>query len=253
MEALLTPEALLSLLTLTFMEIILGIDNIVFLSIVSGKLPEEQQPKARRLGLALALIFRILLLLGVSWIVQLKDPIFEQTILGLHLALSWRDVILLAGGLFLLAKATSEIHHKLEGHEEKQNTKKAATFGSVIFQIIILDLVFSFDSILTAVGLVEHVSIMILAVLISIAFMLIFVNKISDFINQHPTMKMLALAFLMLIGFMLMAEGLHQHVPKGYIYFAMFFSLAVELVNMRMRKTAKEPVTLKKKIKKGSE
>ncbi len=248
MEALLTPEVLLSLLTLTFMEIVLGIDNIVFLSIVSGKLPEEQRPKARRIGLILALVFRILLLLCISWIVGLKEPIL--TVAGF--ALSWRDIILLLGGLFLLGKATTEIHHKLEGvsEEEAQQNEGGGTgitFSQVIFQIILLDIVFSFDSILTAVGLVDHVIIMIIAVLISIVFMLVFVDKISDFINQHPSMKMLALAFLMLIGFMLVAEGFHQHVPKGYIYFAMFFSLAVELMNMRTRKKkVKNPVALRK-------
>lgn len=243
MEAFLTPEVLLSLLTLTFMEIILGIDNLVFLSIVSGRLPEDQQPNARRIGLILALAFRIMLLFGVSWLVSLKEPVLN--IMGF--GLSWRDLILLGGGLFLLAKATSEIHHKLEGVEETGVTEKKSTFGQVIFQIVLLDIVFSFDSILTAVGLVEDVSIMIIAVVISMVVMLIFVNKISEFINRHPTMKMLALSFLLLIGVMLVAEGLHQHIPKGYIYFGMFFSLAVEMLNMRLRKNA-EPVELKQKL-----
>lgn len=243
MEAFLTPEVLLSLLTLTFMEIILGIDNLVFLSIVSGRLPEDQQPNARRIGLILALAFRIMLLFGVSWLVSLKEPVI--TLMGF--GLSWRDLILLGGGLFLLAKATSEIHHKLEGVEEAGATEKKSTFGQVIFQIVLLDIVFSFDSILTAVGLVEDVSIMIIAVVISMVVMLIFVNKISEFINRHPTMKMLALSFLLLIGVMLVAEGLHQHIPKGYIYFGMFFSLAVEMLNMRLRKNA-EPVELKQKL-----
>lgn len=243
MEAFLTPEVLLSLLTLTFMEIILGIDNLVFLSIVSGRLPEDQQPNARRIGLILALAFRIMLLFGVSWLVSLKEPVLN--IMGF--GLSWRDLILLGGGLFLLAKATSEIHHKLEGVEEAGATEKKSTFGQVIFQIVLLDIVFSFDSILTAVGLVEDVSIMIIAVVISMVVMLIFVNKISEFINRHPTMKMLALSFLLLIGVMLVAEGLHQHIPKGYIYFGMFFSLAVEMLNMRLRKNA-EPVELKQKL-----
>lgn len=230
-----TPEVMLSFLTLTFMEIVLGIDNIVFLTIVSGKLPEKDQPRARRIGLLLALGFRIILLLGISWLVGLTEPIVTIA----DFSLSWRDLILFGGGLFLLAKATSEIHHKIEGASQvATGTKETATFTSVIIQIILLDIVFSFDSILTAVGLVDHVSIMIAAVVISIAFMLIFVDKVSDFINKYPSMKVLALAFLMLIGFMLVAEGMHQHVPKGYIYFAMLFSLLVELVNI---KTAKKP------------
>ena len=246
MEAFFTPEIMMSLLTLTFMEIVLGIDNLVFLSIVSGKLSKEQQPKAQRLGLFLALLFRILLLLCVSWLVGLdKHGLFTLPILNIEITI--RDLILFAGGIFLLAKATGEIHHKLEGASENGTASGAATFGKVIFQIIMLDMVFSVDSILTAVGLVEHVSIMIIAVVIAMIVMLVFVNVISEFINRHPSIKILALAFLMLIGFMLIAEGLHQHVPKGYIYFAIFFSLGVEMLNLRVSKSAK-PVVLHQKI-----
>ncbi len=246
MEVLFTPEAILSLLTLTLMEIILGIDNLVFLSIVSGRLPKEQQPRARRLGLALALGFRIALLLGITWIVGLTEPIFTISPWGMEFALSWRDLILILGGLFLLYKATSEIHHKLEGEDYSEEVKKISTFGAVLVQIVLLDMVFSFDSILTAVGLAKHVEIMIIAVVISMVVMLIFVNSISAFIEKHPTVKMLALAFLLLIGFMLLAEGFHQHVPKGYIYVSMFFSLGVELLNMRYRTKKAKPVDLRK-------
>ncbi len=245
MDILFTPEAILSLLTLTLMEIILGIDNLVFLSIVSGRLPKEQQPRARRLGLALALGFRIALLLGITWIVGLTEPIFTINQWGMEFALSWRDLILILGGLFLLYKATSEIHHKLEGEDFSDEVKKISTFGAVIVQIVLLDMVFSFDSILTAVGLAKHVEIMIIAVIISMVVMLIFVNSISGFIEKHPTVKMLALSFLLLIGFMLLAEGFHQHVPKGYIYVSMFFSLGVELLNMRYRTKTSKPVDLR--------
>lgn len=238
------PDVLLSLLTLTLMEVVLGIDNLVFLSIVSGRLPQAQQVKARRLGLVLALGFRILLLLGISWIVGLTQPVLSIHNWGLDFDLSWRDIILVGGGIFLLYKATTEIHHKLEGVDFEQETKKLKGFGEVVLQIVLLDMVFSFDSILTAVGLVKHVEIMILAVLISMLVMLIFVNKISAFIEQHPSIKMLALSFLLLIGVMLLAEGFHQHVPKGYIYFAMFFSLVVEMLNLRVRKKAPKSVHL---------
>jgi predicted tellurium resistance membrane protein TerC len=247
MTELFTSEALVSLVALTFMEIVLGIDNIVFISIVTGKLPKEQQPRARNLGLILALGFRIALLLGITWIIGLKEPVFTLPIPigGVTLEPSWRDMILFAGGLFLLSKSVSEMHGKLEGEEgEGQGPKKANGFARVIFQIIMLDVIFSFDSILTAVGLVEPdmVLIMIIAVTISLVVMLLAAGKISAFINEHPTMKMLALAFLLLIGFMLAFEGLHslhhQEIPKGYIYFAMAFSFGVELLNMRVRKNA---------------
>ncbi len=245
-QALSTPEGMISLATLTFMEIVLGVDNLVFLTIVSGRLPDSQQPRARRIGLLLALGMRVALLFCISWLVQLKTPIFE--IGPFHP--SWKDLILLGGGLFLIAKATTEIHHKLEGKEEEVNVGKGTvTFGSVLVQIVLLDIIFSIDSILTAVGLVEVVGIMILAVVISMIVMIVFVNVISDFINRHPTMKMLALSFLILIGFMLVAEAFHQEVPKGYIYFAIFFSLGVEVLNMRMRTANKGPVELRAKMK----
>lgn len=229
-----SPDAWISLLTLTFLEIVLGIDNIIFISIVTNKLPVEQQPKARKLGLLLALLFRIGLLMGISIIISFKDPLFTL----LDHAVSGRDLILIIGGLFLLAKSTSEIHHKVEGGEEEESdgTKATKSFMGIIVQIIILDLVFSFDSILTAVGLTDHIEIMIAAVIISMMIMMAFSTLISNFINQHPTLQILALAFLILIGVMLIAEGLGAHVPKGYIYFSVAFSLLVEIVNMRMRK-----------------
>ena len=234
------PEAWIALLTLTFLEIVLGIDNIIFISIVSDKLPESQQKRARNLGLLFALVFRVLLLLGITYIIGFSKPLFEI----FNFEISGRDLILIIGGLFLLAKSTSEIHHKLEGEVEEHNAKARATMSAVIVQIIILDAVFSIDSILTAVGLTEHVIIMIIAVVISIGVMMLFAGPISRFINKHPTLQMLALSFLILIGFMLIVEGLHVHVPKGYIYFAVFFSMVVEILNMRLRKGAK-PVKLK--------
>lgn len=243
MEIFLQPENWVALLTLTFLEIVLGIDNIIFISIVSNKLPEKQQGKARNLGLSLALILRIVLLLGITWIISFKEPLFtilEQEVSG-------RDLILLIGGLFLLGKSTMEIHHKMEGETQHESQKKSASFLSVIVQIIALDMIFSFDSILTAVGLTDEIVLMIIAVIISIGIMMVFAKKISDFINQHPTLEILALSFLILIGFMLMVEALHFHVPKGYIYFAVFFSLVVELINMRMRKNRK-PIKLRKRI-----
>jgi predicted tellurium resistance membrane protein TerC len=231
MEELLSVEGLVSLATLTFLEIILGIDNIVFISIISGRLPLEQQGRARSIGIILALVVRILMLLGVSWIIGLRATIFT---IGTF-SLSYRDLILIAGGLFLLAKSVSEMHAKLEGsHEEKQ--VKTTTFGSTIFQIVLLDLVFSLDSILTAVGLVENLPIIIIAIVISLGVMLIFSRKISSFINDHPTMKILGISFLLMIGMLLVVEGFHVHVPKGYIYFSMAFALGVEILNMKIRK-----------------
>jgi predicted tellurium resistance membrane protein TerC len=234
-----SPDLWVSLITLTFMEIVLGIDNIIFISIVASKLPASEQGRARNIGLMLALVFRILLLLSITWIVGLKDPLF---ILDLpwgidDFGVTGRDLILMAGGLFLIAKSTTEIHQKLEGEEEEVGVKKAPkSLLSVIIQIVLVDIVFSFDSILTAVGLVNNVVIMIIAVIISMGIMLAFSKYIADFVNKHPTIKMLALSFLIMIGFMLVLEALHQHVPKGYIYFAMFFSLFVEMLNMRLRK-----------------
>ncbi|WP_215226523.1 TerC family protein [Echinicola shivajiensis] len=250
MEIFLQSETWIALLTLTFLEIVLGVDNIIFISIVSNKLPEEQQPKARNLGLLLAMFFRIGLLLGISFIIQFTEPLFSVFGHGF----SGRDLILAGGGMFLLFKSTIEIHHKMEGETEEVKTKTGASFGSVLFQIILLDMIFSFDSILTAVGLVDHVSIMIIAVVISLLIMMAFAGKISEFINKHPTLQILALSFLILIGVMLFVEGFHVEVPKGYIYFAVFFSLAVELVNMRMRKkTAKKPVELHARMKEADE
>jgi predicted tellurium resistance membrane protein TerC len=239
MEGLLTTEGIISLVTLTFLEIVLGIDNVVFISITAGRLPVNQQQKARSLGIGLALIVRIALLLTVSWIIGLKDPFLT---LG-DFELSFRDIILIAGGLFLLAKSTSEIHAKLEGEDEDDANIKVLTLRAAIIQIILLDVVFSFDSILTAVGLVENVVIIIIAIVISLGVMLLFAKKISDFINKHPAMKLLAVSFLMMIGLVLVVEGLHVHVPKGYIYFAMAFALIVEILNMKIRKNQK-PVQL---------
>ena len=244
----LSVDTWISLLTLTLMEIVLGIDNIIFISIVAGKLPPDKQGRARNIGLTLALIFRVLLLLGITWIVGLKTPLFTLNLpfLEADFGVTGRDLILLAGGLFLIAKSTTEIHHKLEGDELSQDKPKVAqSLGKVVFQIILVDIVFSFDSILTAVGLVDHVLIMIIAVIISMGIMLAFARYISDFVNKHPTVKMLALSFLIMIGIMLVLEAAHQHVPKGYIYFAMFFSLAVEMLNMRLRKATTPPVHLR--------
>lgn len=232
-----SAEGLVSLATLTFLEIVLGIDNIVFISIVSSRLPANQQGKARSLGIGLALIVRILLLLAINWIIGLTAPIFTIQ----EFTFSWRDLILVVGGMFLLAKSTSEMHAKLEGtHDEKE--VKAVTFRSALIQIVLLDLVFSLDSILTAVGLVENVLIIIIAIVISLGVMLIFAKKISTFINNHPTMKILAISFLLMIGMVLVVEGLHVHVPKGYIYFSMAFALGVEIVNMKIRKRTTKKV-----------
>ncbi|PJZ68972.1 hypothetical protein CH373_07860 [Leptospira perolatii] len=231
-----TVDSLVALLTLTAMEIVLGIDNIVFLSIIVGKLPKENQAKGRSIGLILALGFRILLLLTVSWMASLTAGLFtviEFTVTG-------RDLIMLGGGLFLLAKSTSEIHSKIEGPSEDESggNSSKTSFASVVVQIVVLDIVFSVDSIVTAVGLSGNLMIMILAVVISLFIMLIFSGTVSDFINRHPTMKVLALSFLIMIGALLFADGLHFHIPKGYIYFAMAFSLAVEILNIKVRKTA---------------
>jgi len=240
------PDTYVSLLTLTFLEIILGIDNIIFISILTGKLPKEEQGKARTLGLTLALVFRVLLLLCISWIAGLVNPLF--TVFGF--AVTGRSLILILGGLFLLYKSTVEIHEKLEGDEEKtsgEDSKKVKLSGLLV-QIILLDLVFSFDSVITAVGLVQHVSIMIIAIIISMGVMLVFAKSVADFIHKHPTIKMLALSFLLMIALLLFLEGLHIEVPKGYVYFAMAFSFLVELLNIKLRKKSK-PVELKEKYK----
>ncbi len=240
LELLHHPATYMSLLTLTAMEIVLGIDNIVFISILTGKLPPEQQPLARNLGLSLALIFRLGLLFAISWVMSLTEPLFS--ILGKNL--SGRDLILLGGGLFLIAKATHEIYDKLEvEHEEKTTVRGSSQFGLILVQILALDIVFSLDSVITAVGMAQHVFVMVIAMVIAVGVMLVFAGKVGDFVNRHPSMKILALSFLLLIGVMLTAEGMGQHVGKGYIYAAMAFSLGVELLNMRLRKKS-TPVAL---------
>jgi predicted tellurium resistance membrane protein TerC len=235
MEWLAQPETWISLLTLTLLEIVLGIDNIVFISILSSKLPPEQQRKARRLGLALALVMRILLLMGLAWMARLTAPLFS---LWSH-PVSGRDLILLLGGLFLLGKATHEIHSRLEAEDGEVTMRIAPKFSAIIIQIMLLDMVFSLDSVITAVGMVRQIPVMVAAVVIAMVFRLIFVNKVSTFIERHPTIKMLALSFLILIGVALIAEGFHREIPKGYIYFAMAFSLGVEMLNIRTRRRSK--------------
>ena len=258
MEWIADPQAWIALATLATLEIVLGIDNIIFIAILASKLPEEQQNKARQLGLALAMITRILLLFSLSFILGLTQPLFTlpgADLLSLsHEAaeISGRDLILLVGGLFLLGKSTFEIHEKLEGEEHKDTKKTTASFSSVIMQILLLDIVFSLDSVITAIGLVEHLSIMIIAVIIAVIFMLVFVGPINNFVDRHPTVKMLALSFLLLIGVTLVAEAFEAHVPKGYIYFAMAFSVFVELLNLQLRKSKPKPVQLRKRYKEES-
>ena len=237
MEWIASPEAWIALGALTILEIVLGIDNIVFISILSNKLPAAQQPTARRVGLGLALGGRILLLLSISWVMSLTSVLFSV----LEHGFSGRDLILLAGGFFLIGKATTEIHEKLEGEDGETGTKAEVTFAGVIAQIFLLDLVFSLDSVITAVGMAEHVEVMIIAVTIAIAIMMVSAEAISEFIGKHPTVKMLALSFLLLIGVTLVAEGLGQHIPKGYIYSAMAFSLLVELLNLNAARGKAEP------------
>ena len=232
------PQVWISLGTLTFLEIVLGIDNIIFISILSGKLPGEQQKKARRTGLSLALITRVLLLSGLAWVVKLDNPFYTAEFGKFHFELSGKSLILLLGGLFLLGKSVHEIHEKLEGEDGSVTKSMTPSFTSVIVQILLLDIVFSLDSVITAVGMVQQLGVMIAAVILAMIVMLIFVNQISSFVDRHPTIKMLALSFLILIGTMLVAEGLGQHINKGYIYFAMAFSFGVEILNIRMRKKA---------------
>ncbi len=234
MEVFLEPASWLALLTLTLLEVVLGVDNIIFISIVTNKLPVEQQPRARYLGLGLALIFRILLLLGIAYIIHLTTPLFAVG----DFAFSWRDLILSLGGLFLIAKSTSEINHKMEGPAKEADDYVPASFTAVIFQIVLLDIIFSFDSILTAVGLTEVLVLMITAVIIAMIVMMTFANKVAAVINKHPSLEVLALAFLILIGFMLLLDALHYHIPKGYIYFAVFFSLFVQVLNIKIRKSS---------------
>ncbi len=234
------PQIWISLITLTALEIVLGIDNIIFISILSGKLPADQQARARQTGLMLALITRVLLLCSLAWMVKLTDPLFAV----FKFAVSGRDLILLGGGLFLIFKSTREIHEKLEGEDEHARAGKAAPkFAAIIVQILLLDLVFSFDSVITAVGMANHLGVMIAAVVLALLVMLKYAGAVSDFVHHHPTLKMLALSFLLLIGVTLVAEGTHQHVNKGYIYFAMAFSFAVELLNLKLRKKS-QPVQL---------
>jgi predicted tellurium resistance membrane protein TerC len=233
------PQAWVALLTLTVLEIVLGIDNVIFISILSGKLPAAQQKRARTIGIAGAMVMRILLLLSLAWIVKLTAPLF--TVFGV--AISGRDLILLLGGLFLMGKATHEIHDKLEGPEGEKLMRVAPSLASVIVQIMLLDIVFSLDSVITAVGMAQHLAVMITAVVISVGIMLFAAGPISAFVDRHPTVKMLALSFLLLIGMALIAEGLEFHIPKGYIYFAMGFSVFVEMLNIRLKRATK-PVRL---------
>jgi predicted tellurium resistance membrane protein TerC len=235
MEILLLPETYISLITLTFLEIVLGIDNIIFISIITDRLPKENQKRVRTIGLMLALVMRIILLAFLTYIIQLKEPLFTITTFDV----SVRDVILFLGGTFLLAKSVSEIHEKMEGEHDRKVSAKKQSFTHVIIQILLLDIVFSFDSILTAIGLSKQLAIMITAVVIAMIVMIYFVEIISRFINKHPTLQVLALSFLILIGFMLILDGFHFEIPKGYIYFALFFSVMVEMINIRLRKRAK--------------
>ncbi|MDF3052296.1 MAG: rane protein TerC family [Geminicoccaceae bacterium] len=241
MDWITNPEAWVALLTLTVLEIVLGIDNVVFISILAGKLPPDQQPKARRLGLALAMIMRIGLLFSLSLIIRLTAPLF--TVLGQEI--SGRDLVLIIGGLFLLAKSTHEIHERLEGQEGEASVRVGPSLASVLVQIMLLDIVFSLDSVITAVGMAEDLGVMVTAVVIAVAFMMLFAGPVSRFVDRHPTVKMLALSFLLLIGLALISDGLNQHIPKGYIYFAMAFSVAVELLNLRMRRGGKDAVKLR--------
>jgi predicted tellurium resistance membrane protein TerC len=250
MEWLADPQAWIALATLTALEIVLGIDNIIFISILVGRLPASQRNKARRIGLALAMVMRIALLLSLAWIMTLTEPLFTV----LRQEISGRDLILLVGGLFLLWKSTHEIHNALEGEEDGHASAAKATFGAVLVQIAILDIVFSLDSVITAVGMADHIEVMIIAIVLAVAVMMLAARPLGDFVDRHPTIKMLALSFLILVGFALVGEGLDFHVPKGYIYFAMAFSVAVELLNLRMRAARKRaaapagPLRLRKNV-----
>lgn len=234
------PQAWIALATLTVLEIVLGIDNVVFISILAGKLPPEQQAKARRIGLLLAMVMRIGLLFSLRWIMRLTEPLFEI----LSHEISGRDLILIAGGLFLLAKSTHEIHQRMEGDEGHSSDRIRPSFVSVLVQVLLLDIVFSLDSVITAVGMADQLAVMVIAVVIAVGFMMIFAGPISQFVEKHPTVKILALSFLLLIGVTLIAEGFDQHIPKGYIYFSMGFSVFIEFLNHRLRKSKTPPIRL---------
>ncbi|MCD8552728.1 TerC family protein [Seleniivibrio sp.] len=242
MEWLADPSQWFAFAVLLLLEIVLGIDNIIFISVLTNKLPIEKREKVRRLGLTLAMVMRILLVMGISWVIGLTEPVFT----AFEKAISWKDLILVVGGLFLLAKSTMEIHHSVEdgGHEEKE-VKLSANMTGIIIQILMLDLVFSVDSVITAVGMVKFVSMMVAVIIISVAVMMFTSKYIADFIEKHPTFKMLALSFLMLIGMSLVGEGLHFHIPKGYLYFAISFSLIVEVLNTKVRKKHQKSMLLR--------
>ncbi|HOC17990.1 MAG TPA: TerC family protein [Vicinamibacterales bacterium] len=243
MDWILNPEIWVALLTLTALEIVLGVDNIIFISVLAGKLPKAQQGRARTIGLLAAMLMRIALLFSLSWLSRLTNPLF--TVVGLDI--SGRDLILLLGGVFLIAKSTWEIHENLEGSVHGAREKAVASFSGLIVQIMLLDIVFSLDSVITAIGMARHIAVMVAAVVIAVGVMLVAARPIAEFVDRHPTVKMLALSFLLLIGFSLVVEGLHQHIPKGYIYFAMGFSVFVEMINLRVRKL-REPVQLQRRL-----
>ena len=243
MDWIFEPQSWVALVTLTVLEIVLGIDNIIFISILSGKLPRDRQPRARSVGLSLAMLTRIALLFSLTWVMRLTEPLFVL----LAQEISGRDLILIFGGLFLVAKSTHEIHNNLEGEEGETSKSIKPSFASIIVQIMLLDVVFSLDSVITAVGMVSNIAIMVTAVVIAVGFMLVFAGPLSDFVHKHPTIKILALAFLLLIGVTLIAEGFHQYISKGYIYFAMAFSVFVEMLNLRFRKKV-APVLLRAPI-----
>lgn len=252
MEWIASPETWIALVTLVALELVLGVDNVIFISILAGKLPPADQPRARTTGIMLAVVTRILLLLSISWIIGLEEPIIHDIPL-LNVDISGRDLVLLAGGIFLLWKSTREIHDKLEGEQGHASAKVAASLVSVVVQIMLLDIVFSLDSVITAVGMVEHIEIMIVAVILAAGVMIFTAGPIGNFVERHPTIKILALSFLLLIGFTLVVEALHQHIPKGYIYFAMGFSVFVETLNLRIRSQAgpvnlREPYAAEKKM-----
>jgi predicted tellurium resistance membrane protein TerC len=244
MDWITNPEIWIALITLTVLELVLGVDNVIFISILASKLPKDQQARARTIGLALAMITRILLLLSLAWLAHLTTPLVTM---WAH-EISGRDIILLLGGLFLMAKSTHEIHDKLEGQEGAVSARVVPTFGAVIVQIVLLDIVFSIDSVVTAIGMSRHVPVMVAAVMISVVTMMLFAGPISAFVERHPTVKMLALSFLLLIGVALIADGLHFHIPRGYIYFAMGFSVMVEMLNLRLRRTPEAPVHLRNRV-----